>query len=208
MPSATKSDYSTSVSLEFDDAWSSPDMWDVASKKVFSDRKNWEDFGHPEPDKEKPFLSELGEQSQLWVENLPSVYCSCLQGHISAPLKPQVKTVSEFVKDVKYLLVGMASYSFSYNESGDFFLLPNMTVKGLTPHLLKTYSDEFIFCGACYKALHEISTPSPYSGEYKQEGYIFAVISLDDLSPFDYNTRFRSCVRAYNATWNFTVQPS
>ncbi|CAH1377425.1 unnamed protein product [Tenebrio molitor] len=174
MPSATKSDYSTSVSLEFDDAWSSPDMWDVASKKVFSDRKNWEDFGHPEPDKEKPFLSELGEQSQLWVENLPSVYCSCLQGHISAPLKPQVKTVSEFVKDVKYLLVGMASYSFSYNESGDFFLLPNMTVKGLTPHLLKTYCDEFIFCGACYKALHEISTPSPYSGEYKQEGYIFA----------------------------------
>jgi hypothetical protein len=49
-------------------------------------------------------LSELGEQSQLWVENLPSVYCSCLQGHMSAPLKPQVKTVSEFVKDVKYLL--------------------------------------------------------------------------------------------------------
>ncbi|KAJ3646288.1 hypothetical protein Zmor_023880 [Zophobas morio] len=168
-----KSDCSTNVFMNSDESHSSGDLWDIVSKKSYSYRKNWEDFGHPEPDKEKPFLSELGEKSHLWVENLPSVYFSCtFQSPI--PVRPQVKTVSEFVKDVKYLLVGMASYSFSYNECGDFFLVPNITVKGLTPSILKTYSDEFIFCGTCYKALHEIATPSPYSGEYKQDGYIFA----------------------------------
>ncbi|XP_044253292.1 uncharacterized protein LOC123004213 [Tribolium madens] len=77
MPSTSKSDCSDTL-IDIADSCSSADVWAEASKLTFSNRKNWEDFGHSEPDKEKPFLCELGELSHLWVENLPSVYFSCV----------------------------------------------------------------------------------------------------------------------------------
>lgn len=81
----------------------SPDLWEIALKEKFNDRKTWEDFSHPEPDKEKSFLTELGGKSQLWVENLPSVYISALVQDQN-PVKPTVLPLSDFIKDLKYLL--------------------------------------------------------------------------------------------------------
>lgn len=102
-PTPVKSKSSTNTFTEVDDGNVLPDVWAEVSKTAFSDRKNWENFGYAEPDKEKPFLSELGELSHLWVENLHSVYISStIQDEVT--LKPLVKSVTEFVRDIKYLL--------------------------------------------------------------------------------------------------------
>lgn len=78
-------------------------IWEVAAKLKYSNRRNWEYYGYPEPDKERPFLSELGPLSSLWVENLESLYMVKLfrEGTVfNSKMRPR----KAFIKDLKYLL--------------------------------------------------------------------------------------------------------
>lgn len=80
-----------------------PNVWELASKETFNNRKTWDNFGYPEPEKANKFLSELGTLSNVWVKSLPSVYFSCMQ--LNKPvLVPRMKTVMAFITDLKFLL--------------------------------------------------------------------------------------------------------
>lgn len=74
-----------------------------------------------------------------------------------------------------FVAVGIASESFGFKETGEFYLIPGVCVEGITPSTLKTYCTDFMFSGTCYKALNRISTPMLDTGEYKYEGFIFKV---------------------------------
>ncbi|KAJ8967629.1 hypothetical protein NQ314_002748 [Rhamnusium bicolor] len=155
-------------------------IWEVASKLKYSNRRNWENFGYPEPDKERPFLSELGDMSSLWVENLESLYMVKLfrDGTV---FNSKMKSRRVFIRDLKYLLVGMASDSFGFDERGEFYMVPSVTVEGITPDSLENYCKDLMFCGTCYKALNRMSVPNPDTGKYKYEGHIFSANQLSVL---------------------------
>lgn len=78
-------------------------IWEVAAKLKYSNRRNWEYYGYPEPDKERPFLSELGPLSSLWVENLESLYMFKLfrEGTV---FNSKMRSRRAFIRDLKYLL--------------------------------------------------------------------------------------------------------
>ncbi|CAH0564249.1 unnamed protein product [Brassicogethes aeneus] len=149
------------------------DIWHLASTLEYSNRRTWEEYGHPEPEKELPFLSELGDLQSLWVENLPSLYFIEMfkDGNV---IKSNIKSRRAFIKDVKYLLVGMVSDSFGYNNNGEFYLTPSITIDGITPASLKQYCTDLLFCGTCFKALEKLSTPNAQTGNYEYQGYIFS----------------------------------
>lgn len=78
-------------------------IWELASKLKYSRRRNWENFGYPEPEKERPFLSELGDLSSLWVENLESLYFAKLFKD-GAVYNSKLVSRKTFIRDLKYLL--------------------------------------------------------------------------------------------------------
>lgn len=85
-------------------------IWEMVSKMEYSTRRNWENFGYPEPEKEKPFLSELGDLSSLWVENLESLYFArrFKDGRVYCS-KMVPRTI--FIRDLKY---AMGEYNFLF----------------------------------------------------------------------------------------------
>lgn len=81
----------------------SPNIWELVSKLKYCNRKNWENYGYAEPEKEPPLLSELGDLSSLWVENLESLYLVKLfkDGTVfNSKMVPR----KLFIRDLKYLL--------------------------------------------------------------------------------------------------------
>lgn len=90
-----------------DEGYSSPvkeNIWDVVTQMKFSRRRNWESYGCGPPDKEKPFLSELGELSSLWVENLESLYLGNNLYPSYTIITNKMKPRKIFIRDLKYLL--------------------------------------------------------------------------------------------------------
>lgn len=100
--------FSTKPSESFNDEGycsppKSPNIWDLVSKLKYSSRRNWENYGYPEPDKEPLFLSELGDLSSLWVENLESLYLIKLFKD-STIFNSKMIPRKMFIRDLKYLL--------------------------------------------------------------------------------------------------------
>ncbi|CAG9863087.1 unnamed protein product [Phyllotreta striolata] len=147
-------------------------IWELASTLKYSERKTWESYGYPQPDKEPPFLSELGPLSSLWVENLQSLYLYKIFKD-GAVFKSRLVSRKDFIRDLKYLLVGMASECFSFDENGIFYLIPNISIEAITPDALTNYTRELIFVGTCSKALYKMSTPNLETGRYKHPGYVY-----------------------------------
>lgn len=90
-----------------DEGYSSPNkenIWEVAIQLKRSAKLTWESYGCGPPDKEKPFLSELGELSSLWVENLPSLYQTNSLCPSYTVVNSKIKPRKDFVKDLKFLL--------------------------------------------------------------------------------------------------------
>ncbi|XP_045477666.1 gamma-tubulin complex component 6 [Harmonia axyridis] len=148
-------------------------IWEIAATELYCGRKTWEDYGQAEPEREPIFLSELGDLSSLWVDNLHSTrFNKYFREHVM--FKPEIKPKKQFIDDLKYLLVGMASQSFTYNDFGELILIPDITLEGLTEETLEEYSKNFTFSGTCYKGLYQMSSPDSQSSKYRSNGYIFA----------------------------------
>ncbi|XP_044759477.1 gamma-tubulin complex component 6 [Coccinella septempunctata] len=148
-------------------------VWEIAAREPFCKRKTWETYGQPEPDKEPIFLSELGDLSSLWVDNLHSTRFN-KYFRDGVVFRSEIKSKKKFIGDLKYLLVGMASESFTYNDFGELIMIPDITLEGLTEETLEEYSKNFTLSGTCYKALYEMSLPDPQTSKYKCNGYIYA----------------------------------
>lgn len=71
--------------------------------------------------------------------------------------------------------VGIPSESFGFNQNYEFYLIPGISIEGITPDTLKTYCTDFMLCGTCYKALNKIRSSIQETGHYKFQGFIFWV---------------------------------
>ncbi|CAH1993487.1 unnamed protein product [Acanthoscelides obtectus] len=157
-----------------DDGISEESMWEMAAREPFCKRRTWESYGYAEPDKEQPFLSELGDLSSLWVENLETLYMVPIFREEEPIYQSKKIPRKTFIMNLKYLLAGMASDCFSFDGNGNFCLDPNVSVEGITPDTLRAYCRPLLVCGNCHKALEKMCTPNPDTGKYKYEGYIFS----------------------------------
>ncbi|XP_050309188.1 gamma-tubulin complex component 6 isoform X2 [Anthonomus grandis grandis] len=160
-----------------DEGYSSPNkesIWDLVTQMSFSKQRNWENYGHGPPEKERPFMSELGELSSLWVENLDSLYLANNLHPSVTVMSSKLKPRKIFIRDLKYLLVGMPSETFNLSAKNEFFKTPGIMQEGLAPDTFASYCQSFIFAGTCYRALNQMATPDPNTRKYKYDGYIFA----------------------------------
>ncbi|KAL3274680.1 hypothetical protein HHI36_016059 [Cryptolaemus montrouzieri] len=173
-------------------------IWEIAATERYSNRRNWENYGYPEPEKEPIFMTELGDLSSLWIDNLYSIHITRLYRD-GVVLRPEVKCRRNFIKDLKYLLVGVASESFTYNDFGELILIPQITLEGITEQSLEVYTRAFTLSGTCYKALNEISVPDSHTNKYRCAGFIFAELceSLNKYLQF-YRTAIMSISDSMN----------
>ncbi|XP_066246268.1 gamma-tubulin complex component 6 [Euwallacea similis] len=160
-----------------DEYHSSPNkdnIWDVVSHMKVSKRRSWESYGCGPPDMERPFLSELGELSSLWVENLESLYLANNITPSFTIINNKLKSGKMFVKDLKYLLVGMPTETFNLGVQEEFFICPDIMVEGITQDAIQRYCSSFLIAGTCYRVLNEMATPNPHTRKYKYPGFVFA----------------------------------
>lgn len=75
----------------------------------------------------------------------------------------------------RLVLVGIVSKTFLLDENGEFALNSDISLANYTPSALKQYVGDFTFCGSCYRALTTFVTPDAHTGQYREQGYIFAV---------------------------------
>ncbi|XP_060522335.1 gamma-tubulin complex component 6 isoform X2 [Cylas formicarius] len=187
---------------------------ELASQVEYSSRRTWESYGLSFPDKEKPFMSELGELSSLWVENLQSLYFTHRDANFNVQLR--IKPKVELIKQLKYALVGVPFDLFGVGKRGVFFLKPDVLIDGVTRNTLERYCADFSFCAACYRALSDVATPDSYTWQHKRPGYIFkefcegvgsylrfyrvAVFAVPDRTPLLEFHRRTASIRAQIAT--------
>ncbi|CAH1993488.1 unnamed protein product [Acanthoscelides obtectus] len=87
-----------------DDGISEESMWEMAAREPFCKRRTWESYGYAEPDKEQPFLSELGDLSSLWVENLETLYMVPIFREEEPIYQSKKIPRKTFIMNLKYLL--------------------------------------------------------------------------------------------------------
>ncbi|KAL1497752.1 hypothetical protein ABEB36_008656 [Hypothenemus hampei] len=174
--SKTKSELLSSTEALKDEGYSSPhkdNIWDIVVKMPLPLRRNWESYGCGPPEKEKPFLSELGELSSLWMENLESLY----QANNLIPsftiINNKIKSRKVFIQELKYLLMGIPSETFNLSTKEQFFMSPGIMVEGITPDALEWYCNSFLLSGTCYRALNQIATKNENTRKFQHHGYVF-----------------------------------
>lgn len=107
----------SSSDLFKDEGYFSPhkdSIWDeVVSQLGKPIRYTWESYGCGPAEKEKPFLSELGDLGSLWVENLESLYISKMPFPSYRIINNQMKPRKVVIRDLK-LLLGNVFFCYSF----------------------------------------------------------------------------------------------
>ncbi|PSN58034.1 hypothetical protein C0J52_02044 [Blattella germanica] len=129
----------------------SSEVWEMVLDSRSPELRTWESLGSINPPREKPYLLEAGNDcvEKLWksLEGIKHVR----RDHCKTE-KPLLTSLSrqQLVRDLKFLLVGVPSETFHYNEKEDGFVLSTrVCVEGLTPATLETFCKEFLIAGAC-----------------------------------------------------------
>nr|CAD7393805.1 unnamed protein product [Timema cristinae] len=134
------------------------DIWEQAlHAKNLPQLRTWEALGQLNPRPEPPFLSESGPpgvKALLGAETLECMY------HNTAML-PQVVVylnMEELIRDLKYLILGIQSHTFPYNQEKDCFeMLPGICIEGLRPDTLRKFCDNFLTSGTYCRKLSALA---------------------------------------------------
>uniref|UniRef100_A0A1Y1L2S9 Gamma-tubulin complex component 6 n=2 Tax=Photinus pyralis TaxID=7054 RepID=A0A1Y1L2S9_PHOPY len=145
-------------------------IWEVASRSPPSAQRTWEEFGYSCTKREFPFLCESIPETTAWVCKLSS---QVERWGTPKPDARNVLTSQRFVRDIKYLLVGIEAKSFLVKADGEMMIKPGISVEGLSPGALKSYSDDLVFCSRCYKGLDALCSQNPFTLKETNNGYIF-----------------------------------
>ena len=155
------------------------DLWDGIWEVELPARRTWEHLGRVDPPKEKPFLTELGSEGAhlSWVfatENLKLIDPTLR----FPPLI--VLTQEDLVLHLSYLMIGISSETFSYDEdSAEFAFRKGTCVEGVTTETLESFSRDFMTCGKFCRRLEDLCRPAnkntvrPFSAVGACEGPIY-----------------------------------
>ncbi|XP_074657385.1 gamma-tubulin complex component 6-like [Tubulanus polymorphus] len=142
------------------------DQWELALLYKPNTHYTWETRGKPS-EKEQPYLTEAGPEAFDHV-------CSIVNGWLrlinpaTVHISERIVTMSQLIKHIQYLLVGVPSETFSLNQAtGKFTMYEGVKISGLSTESLRASCSEFIECGESCRKLdrfaHQTSKLSFYS---------------------------------------------
>ncbi|XP_068200196.1 gamma-tubulin complex component 6-like isoform X2 [Palaemon carinicauda] len=150
------------------------DVWEkVLQGPPITQRRTWENVGHPPVSKEKPFLSEAGPNS---AHNIWAIYQE-IWSHIHS--KSQVASLcvverSQLCHDILYLLTGVPSVNFQWcHKCQQFIMRDGLCTPGTTPSYMRTALSPLIECATYIKRLEVMCSPPIYSRKFRRRGSVF-----------------------------------
>ncbi|KAJ9586854.1 hypothetical protein L9F63_019536, partial [Diploptera punctata] len=149
------------------------EIWELAQLSDSNILRAWESVGSLDASREKSILTETSSDCVLkvWKSVMGQTHLCRDLSRASHKLCTYI-TLSQLVNDVKFLLLGMPSQTFQFNEKKDGFELKNtLSTKGLTPGTLQYYCQDFILAGSCCLRLDRL-----ISGRSPQEGLMFQAL--------------------------------
>ncbi|XP_017875473.1 gamma-tubulin complex component 6 [Ceratina calcarata] len=151
--------------------WSQSDITDNLSSL---NRQTWEHFGEIQSIKEPMFLTDTSVaaihlEKIRQMNNLPLLSEKIIN---SVSLLEEIP-ITEFIKDMKSMLLGLESNSFEYRQATGFALRKNISVYGVAPESLESICQEPIDWGNSYKFLSDLVALKAQNNELFQEGLIF-----------------------------------
>ncbi|XP_014477340.1 PREDICTED: gamma-tubulin complex component 6 [Dinoponera quadriceps] len=136
--------------------------------------RTWESFGIAGPPKQTLFVTDLPETT-LHLARIRQTSILLLlpkKAVLSVPLMREVSR-GKFLSDVKLLLFGIDSDSFTYNNVTGFKLEGNITVQGVSTESLTIACREAVCWGNSFKSLSRLVMADPQTGKLQQDGLIF-----------------------------------
>ncbi|XP_035786687.1 gamma-tubulin complex component 6-like [Anopheles albimanus] len=128
---------------------------------------NWENLGERFVPQEKSFLSEC--QGSLF--RLLAVEASTKSPKVQLEIK--VVRQSNFLRDIKFLLMGISSSVFHFDESNRFLAIPNLTLEDVRISSMQPLIDRALEIGTCFRRLQMMTRKNPYTLEMLLEGFVF-----------------------------------
>ncbi|XP_050067712.1 gamma-tubulin complex component 6 [Anopheles maculipalpis] len=127
---------------------------------------NWENLGQRYIPGEKPFASEC--PGALF-------HTTAAHGNMLEYKLPELKIVSRmsFIRDVKFLITGVSSSLFQFDESNRFRALPNITIEDVKIESIQSFIDQALVIGTCFRRLLMMTRKNPYTLELIMEGFVF-----------------------------------
>lgn len=137
-------------------------------KRVTAEKgTTWDGLDNQRNWKEKPFITECDSSLQL----LSTISNSCGKKFIA-----KIIPVENLIYDIKLMLIGIRSESFTYSDSIIFELLENLTISTIGPETLNGVVKEFMECGTCFKRLQIMSTKNPINFQLIYDGFVFKAL--------------------------------
>ncbi|XP_035901163.1 gamma-tubulin complex component 6 [Anopheles stephensi] len=127
---------------------------------------NWENLGQRYIPVEKPFASEC--PGALFRYN------AAHENELGHKL-PEIRIVPRlsFIRDVKFLITGVSSSLFQFDESNRFRALPNITIEDVKIESIQSFVDQALVIGTCFRRLLMMTRKNPYTLELIMEGFVF-----------------------------------
>ena len=130
--------------------------WLAISKLEIRDRRTWESLGKINPPKEKPYLSELGDEGVHLSWKFITANERLIEPRLYIP-KLVTLTHDKMVTDLSYVMIGISSDSFAFNEEmNSFEMKPGVCIEGATYEALRSCAQEFIQCGNICRRLENL----------------------------------------------------
>uniref|UniRef100_A0A182R2X0 Gamma-tubulin complex component 6 n=1 Tax=Anopheles funestus TaxID=62324 RepID=A0A182R2X0_ANOFN len=127
---------------------------------------NWENLGQCYIPVEKPFASEC--PGALFRLNVA-------QENALGRKLAEIKIVSRlnFIRDIKFLITGVSSSLFQFDESNRFQALANITIEDVKIESIQSFIDQALVIGTCFRRLLMMTRKNPYTLELIMEGFVF-----------------------------------
>ncbi|XP_071444369.1 uncharacterized protein Grip163 [Hetaerina americana] len=138
--------------------WDEVGVLDKVCEKKGTHR-TWESLGEASPGRELPTLMEAGAKALHCQLKIQECLILTMEPSVWSPPKNSTSYLS-FFQQVMYLLIGVESECFIFNEKLNAFeLLSGTWIEGLSHEALALYSQDFIIMGTCFRRLADFSEP-------------------------------------------------
>ncbi|KAG2469112.1 GCP6 protein, partial [Polypterus senegalus] len=168
------------------------DIWEAVLNYEPSQRRCWERIGCPPGKKEDPYVTEAGRAAFDRLHQIREAEIRLLSGSLSLSLaQPGPQSEADLVKDALNVLIGVASATFSLNQTATGFQVKHgIFISGTSTESVTSLLEELAECGTHYLRLSRFSLQPVFSSS-AQKGLIFQAFTAGVRRYLHY---YRACV--------------
>uniref|UniRef100_T1J9M5 Gamma-tubulin complex component n=1 Tax=Strigamia maritima TaxID=126957 RepID=T1J9M5_STRMM len=132
-------------------------IWEVVLMMEPRTFYTWEDYGSNEIHREKPYLTESGDNGVNAVENLWQNELKLLHPLLDFP-SWKIRTSDDILRDISYVMLGVSSATFWFNDEDEKFIPSNNNIViGWTHQSLLSLLLDYSTTGTYYYRLRKFS---------------------------------------------------